>query len=136
MKRRQNARSHPHLVGPESDLPPDENIYIELRQGIYATNEPKIPTQPKVREGACGAVLIRCRQRSNPLRALDSVLKDGEVAGFMHFADLQSKGNLDNLLCYADSFDELASEGWGVVQTAEKRKEPGGNDEEALWSGL
>ena len=40
------------------------------------------------------------------------------------------------MFCYANSFDELASEGWEVVQTAEKRKEPGGNDKEALWSGL
>jgi hypothetical protein len=132
LKRRENARSHPHRIGPESHLPPDENIYIELRQGIYATNEPKILKQPKIREGVCGAVLVRCRQRSNPLRTLDSVLKDGEVAGFIHFADLQSKGDVDTLLCYADSFEELASEGWKVVQTAEKRKEPGGNDEEAL----
>jgi hypothetical protein len=43
----------------------------------------------------------------------------------MHFADLQSKGDADTLLCYADSFDELVSEGWQVAQTAEKRKEPG-----------
>jgi hypothetical protein len=131
LERRQNARSHPHLMAPESHLPPDENIYIQLRQGIYATNELKIPKQPKIREGVCGAVLVRCRQRSNPLRTLDSVLKDGEVAGFMHFADLQSKGGVDTLLCYADSFDELASEGWEVAQATEKRKEPGGNDEEA-----
>ena len=54
------------------------------------------------------------------------------MAGFMHFADLQSKGDVSTLFCYADSFDELASEGWEGVQTAEKRKEPGGNDEEAL----
>jgi hypothetical protein len=132
LKRRQNARSHPRLKGPESLLPPDENIYIELGQGIYATNEPKIPKSPKIREGVCGAVLLRCHQRINPSRTLDSVLKDGEVAGFMHFADLQSKLGGDALLCYADSFDELASEGWEVVQAAEKRKEPSGNNEGAL----
>ena len=132
LERRENARNHPHLIDPESHLPPDKNIYIKLRQGIYATNEPKITTQPKVREGVCGAVLVRCRQRTNPLRTLDSVLKDGEVAGFMHFADLRSKGDVSTLLCYADSFDELASEGWEVVQTAEKRKDPGGSDEEEL----
>ena len=129
MKRRQNARSHPRLKGPENLLPPDENIYIELRQGIYATNEPKIPKLPKIREGVCGAVLLRCRQRENPSRSLEEVLEDGEVAGFIHFADLQTKGERDHLLCYADSFDDVASEGWEIVQIAEKKKEPGGNNE-------
>jgi len=132
LKRRKNARSHSHLQGPESLPPSDENIYVGLHQGIYATNEPKIPKQPKIREGVCGAVLVRCHQFANRIRTTDSVLKDGEVAGIMHFADLHTKGEGDSLLCYADSFDDLASEGWEVVQTAEKRKEPGGNDEEAL----
>ena len=101
LERRENTRGHPHLIAAESHLPPDENIYIKLRQGIYATNKPKIPKQPKIREEVCGAVLIRCRQRTNTLRTLDSVLKDGEVAGFMHFADLQSKGAVSTPLCYA-----------------------------------
>jgi hypothetical protein len=132
MERRERARGHPHLIGPESLLPPDENLYIALRQGIYATNEPMIPKQPKIREGVCGAVLVRCHAKDEISRTLKSVLQDGEVAGFMHFADLRSKWDMSTLLCFADSFSELASEGWTVVQTAEKRKVPSGNDEEEL----
>ncbi len=116
-----NARRHPSLKGPEDLLPPDDNIYISLRQGIYASNENNIPGNPKIRAGVCGAALLRCFQYSNRQRDTDSVLKDGEIAGIMHFADLQSKGQLDTFLCYADSFDDLAAEGWKVVQTKEKR---------------
>jgi hypothetical protein len=128
--RKANSRSHPRLVGPDDLLPRDESLYVELAQGIYASNEEKIPGQPKIREGICGAVLLRCFLRSSPERTANSVLHDGEVAGIMHFADLQSKNNPGSLLCYADSFDALAEAGWTVVQMAEKRSEPGNGGDE------
>ena len=131
LARKANARSQPTLKGPEDLLPPDDNIYISLRQGIYASNKDNIPGHPKIRAAVCGAALLRCSQYSNRQRDLDSVLKDGEVAGIMHFADLQSKGQLDTFLCYADSFDDLAAEGWKVVQTKEKRDLPSDEDEDA-----
>jgi hypothetical protein len=125
LARKENARGHPKLVGPEDMLPLDECIYIELRQGVYASNEEKIPGRPKVRAGICGAVLIRCSLANDKARPMDSVLRDREVAGLMHFADLRSKSNTDTLLCYADLFDDLAKAGRKVAQMAEKESEPG-----------
>ena len=129
--RRANSRGNLDLLGPAHLLPRDENVYVKLRQGIHATNTPLIPCEPKIREGVCGAVLVRCFSKKDPDRTDDEVLKDGDVAGIMHFADLRSKTSCDStLFCYADSFDELVGEGWGVVQTVEKRKAC--NDEEEL----
>ena len=38
---------------------PGPGIYIELVQGIYSTSVPEINRQPKIREGVCGAAIIR-----------------------------------------------------------------------------
>jgi hypothetical protein len=52
-----NSRIHPKLIGSDHLLLPDENLKVELAQGIYATNEERIPGQPKIREEICEAVL-------------------------------------------------------------------------------
>jgi hypothetical protein len=44
----------------------------------------------------------------------------GEIAGFMHWSDLQSLYNSDRLLCFADAVDGLIEDGWKVVSAPEK----------------
>jgi hypothetical protein len=46
----------------------------------------------------------------------------GEIAGFMHWSDIQSLYNSDRLLCFADAVDGLIEDGWKVVSAPEKRK--------------
>ena len=57
---RANKRGKDLFDDPSALLGP--GIYIELVQGIYATSAPEINKQPKIREGVCGAAIIRARQ--------------------------------------------------------------------------
>jgi hypothetical protein len=163
------------LFGDPSALP-GPGRYVELVQGIYATSAPEINRQPKIREGVCGAAIIRARgdelldgsqtgaqgktptprnetpvgqgsspQVSTPKKTTPSgkgpgtpslagsatplrkqfpqEQTTGEIAGFMHWSDIQSVYNGDRLLCFADAVDGLIEEGWKVVPAApEKRK--------------
>ncbi|KAI9771651.1 MAG: hypothetical protein M1840_001866 [Geoglossum simile] len=105
------GKSKAVLKGKPDDLP-GPGKYIDLRQGVYATNSPEIHGYPKVREGVCGSALVRSK------RATDGSdrLEEGEVAGFMHWSDLQLKYYVSgNLMCFADSVDPLIEEGWEVA---------------------
>lgn len=156
------------LFGDTSSLP-SAGRYVELVQGIYATSSPEMNRQPEIREGVCGAAIIRARGRKNGARKktptpgretpagqgpspqvstpdkktpsgkspgtpslagfatpLDKLIPHeettGEIAGFMHWSDIQSVYNGDRLLCFADVADGLIEDGWKVVLASEKRK--------------
>ncbi|RFU28041.1 hypothetical protein B7463_g8286, partial [Scytalidium lignicola] len=137
----------------QKDLP-DPGIYMVLAQGIWATSDPIVNSQPIIREGSCGAAIVRLaidtegmgatsprkkrksegkvtptkrntdrmnvtnaeNDLSNVLSASGSdkemgnkieltCLNTGEVAGFMHWCDLQEKGTYHSrpqLFCYAE----------------------------------
>ena len=87
--------------------------YISLQQGVYATNSPEIHGYPKVREGVCGSALVRARRAADD----NDRLEEGEVAGFMHWSDLQLKYDVSgNFMCFADSVDHLIKEGWDTKE--------------------
>ena len=103
------------------DLPP-AGKYNVIRQGVYATSKPKLRSQLMIREGVCGSALIRSKRSS--ARGTVSSLGLGEIAGFMHYADLNLKiSDGGQLHCYCDSVDELIQDGWSVYQMGEKRKD-------------
>lgn len=135
------------LVG-ESESLPVPGIYIRLEQGIFATSVPEINSEPIIREGVCGAAILRGthqRRKNSPKKGTPvtkssatsslsgstlatPVLQQapreettGEVAGFMHWPDLQSRYNGDRLFCFADAVDNLIKDGWEVVPAVEKR---------------
>jgi hypothetical protein len=104
------------LKGKPEDLPGPGKCIV-LRQGVYATNSPKIHASPKIREGICGSALVRAKRAANK----GDMLEFGEVAGFMHWSDLQFKYDISgNVMCFADSVDPLIEEGWEVAQTESK----------------
>jgi hypothetical protein len=88
--RKATSRNHPNLIGLDHQLQLDDNLYFKLAQGIYASNEEKILAQPKIQEGICEVVFLRCPYHQFRHGNVDSVLKDGEVSGIIHFADLRS----------------------------------------------
>jgi hypothetical protein len=105
------------LKGPQNSLP-GPGTYIRLRQGIYASGSPEIHGVPKIRAGVCGSAIVRVKKAG---KAGETVLQNGEVAGFMHWSDLQHKYDTGgSLLCFADAVDELISAGWKIVQVPEK----------------
>jgi hypothetical protein len=121
------------VEGKLAPLPGDGRIMF-LRQGIFATSAPEINACPQVREGACGAALIRCK-KSPEIGMLTETLAKGEIGGFMHWADLQRKSTMPGeLVCVTDCLDDLVEEGWGVVPVTDKRAvsdvEPGDDEAE------
>ena len=110
-----------------SDSLPIPGRYVPLIQGIYATSAPKIISKPKIRKGVCGSALVRISKASKGKKddkeGEKSILAEGAVGGFMHWSDLQSKTQEENLLCYADAVDELSEAGWKVFRVTEKRKD-------------
>lgn len=146
-----NMRAKELFGDPSALLGPRK--YVELVQGIYSTSAPEINGEPKIREGVCGAAVIRGRLRrpaprnetlvgqgssptpsgrglekpspadsATPLRRRFTDEGTGEVAGFMHWSDIQSVYNGGELLCFADVVDGLIEDGWSVVPVTEKRK--------------
>jgi hypothetical protein len=77
-----------------------------LRQGIYATISPEIlQILGKVSALVCAKKTAEKGDR----------LELGEVAGFMHWSDLQLKYDITrNLVRFANSVDHLIEEGWEV----------------------
>jgi hypothetical protein len=78
---------------------------------------------------AGGSTSIRNPSPPGPLKASKNEMgfqHTGEVGGFMHWSDLQSRthlGLIPKLLCYADVMDSLIADGWSVATIAEKRKQ-------------
>ena len=114
------------LKGRPESLPIPES-YVALIQGIYATSAPEITSKPRIQEGVCGSALVRISKatkgKKNDKEVEKSILAEGAVGGFMHWSDLQSKAQEENLLCYADAVDELGEAGWKVFKVTERRKD-------------
>ncbi len=103
-------------IGKAANLP-GTGTYIQLNQGLYATGVPEIHSHPNIRAGVCGSAVVRVRSQNK------DVLERGEVAGFMHWADLQSRNNATGrLLCVADTTDELLDAGWQIKRTGEEEE--------------
>jgi hypothetical protein len=137
VKRRPGER-HYHLraiQGKEELLPPDEVSYIELQQGACVTNDPVMYRKPYIREGVCGAVLLRCKDGKRKGMSQAEVMACGDICGMMHFADLQATNTsqADNYICYADAFDPLIEDGWKIVKVSEE--EEGEEEEKEAESG-
>lgn len=97
---------------------PPDGSYVVMKQGIYATNDPEILGTPKLRAGMCGSALVRSQRRGEK----SNCLHDGEICGFMHWADLAMKYSTSaTYYCFADPVDPLIDNGWECAQTAEKR---------------
>jgi hypothetical protein len=79
--------------------------------------------------GAGDSTSIRNPSPPGPLKASKREIgfqHTGEVGGFMHLSDLQSRthlGLIPKLLCYAEVMDPLITDGWSVATIAEKRKQ-------------
>jgi hypothetical protein len=120
---REPGKVHKDLYGPANLLPQAGVAYIKLEQLACATNEPIMTKPPYVREGVCGAVLVRCKMANDRTKTQKEVMERGEVAAMMHYADSQSLYvGCDNYFIYADSFDPLAADGWRIVQEPELRE--------------
>jgi hypothetical protein len=120
---RKTGQPHYHLTVAkdyEHALPPDEVAYIELEQGACVTNEQMMQSKPYIREGACGAALLRCRDNTSR-DAPKTVMGRGEICGMMHFADRQARNaaEADNYIIYADDFDPLIEDGWKIIMLPE-----------------
>jgi len=111
--RKENARVEDLLqVNKDVELPAPGK-YIVLEQGIMATGEPELRGSLRLREGVCGSALLRVQTANG-----DDVIHKGEIAGFMHWCDLQSVYNNQDppsLLCYCDATDDLIVRGWKIV---------------------
>jgi hypothetical protein len=104
------------LKGKVEDLP-GEGDYLQLHQGIWATNAPDIRGTPKIRAGVCGSAVVR-----NKAKGAAKSLDRGEICGFMHWSDLQMKyAQNGQLFCFADALDALVNRGWKCVLVQEKR---------------
>lgn len=149
-------RVDPELKGKQSELP-EPGRYVKTIQGIYSTNEPIVYGEPIIRDGCCGAALVRVaasagkdaegatsRQHSSrsqtshkdhlsiPGKGLtphpvakitapkveQELLHNGEIGGFMHWANLQEKTADEHparLYCYAETADLLVENGWRMA---------------------
>jgi len=76
-----------------------------------------------------GSMSIRNPSSPRPLKASKKEMgfqHTGEVGGFMHWSDIQSRthlGLIPKLLCYAEVMDPLIADGWRVATTAGKREQ-------------
>jgi hypothetical protein len=103
------------LKGKAEDLP-GKGDYIQLHQGIWATNAPEICGTTKIQADVSGSAVVR-NQTTGATKSLDR----GEICGFMHGSDLQMKYARDGqLFCFVDALDELVNRGWKCVLVEEK----------------
>ncbi|KAK1762517.1 hypothetical protein QBC33DRAFT_601374 [Phialemonium atrogriseum] len=104
--------------GTEAKLPPSHVAYIWLKQGAALTNKPVMILNPYFRDGASGAVLLRCGYGESRQISSRTVMERGEICGMMYFADIQAKhaNQADRYVIYTDAFDPLIEEGWSIVQ--------------------
>ena len=67
--------------------------YIEFEQLCCGMNEPTVASEPSIRHGTCGAVLLRCKIRAVNLSPHE-VLSKGEVCAMKHSGYVKEKGFL------------------------------------------
>jgi hypothetical protein len=103
------------VKGKVKDLP-GEDYYLQLHQGVWATNAPEIRGTTKIRAGVCGTAVVR-----NKAKGATKSLDRGEICGFMHWSDLQTNyAENGELFCFADALDEMVNRGWKCVLVREK----------------
>lgn len=121
--RKAAARTEDLFRADEDTELPASGTYIVLNQGIMATGELDIRGTPRLRECVCGSAPLRVGKTNG-----EDVMERGEIAGFMHWCDLQIVYNTEvppPLLCYCESVDELIEHGWKIVKAREKHKMEG-----------
>ncbi|KAI9675534.1 MAG: hypothetical protein M1829_003338 [Trizodia sp. TS-e1964] len=101
-----------YTVQTHADAPPT----FASHHLVFAVNEPRMVSDPTVREGMCGAALVRCGQGKYPRVAMSTLLLKGLVAGAVATPDLYSTALLAPLYCYVESFDALRARGWDVTR--------------------
>jgi hypothetical protein len=90
----------------DSKLLPGPGKYVALVQGVFATSEPEIMGTPVIRDGVCGSAVVRLNKRSGKHKTKTTLSPagagaetevmgvqaetEGEIAGFMHWSDLQT----------------------------------------------
>ncbi|KAK0708155.1 hypothetical protein B0H67DRAFT_589440 [Lasiosphaeris hirsuta] len=102
------------------NLLPEPNVaYITGRQGVSATQMPKLRRKPFIRDSVCGAVwlIISVAKSGGGKQGDDSIMEKGEVFAMCHYADLTSKYSPESglYLMYAGTFDPLIKENWTIV---------------------
>jgi hypothetical protein len=114
---RRRGQPNPDIVDVGGPLPTEGARYIAAEQGVSATNDAFMTKKPYIRAGICGAVLLRCKNVKQRALTEPEVMELGEVAGMVHFCDLQLKkcGTPYNYFVYSDSFDPLIDDGWKVA---------------------
>ncbi|KAK4160656.1 hypothetical protein QBC43DRAFT_303575 [Cladorrhinum sp. PSN259] len=111
---RKPGQRHSHLAAPNGDnsvSPLDEVAYISAKQGVYNTSDPILKSRPYFRNRAYRAVLLRSKTRIKKY-----AVKQGEICGMFHFADLTARNATEasSYLIYADAFDPLTDYGWTI----------------------
>lgn len=94
--------------------------------------------KPYIRNGASGAVLLRCGYGESRQVSQRTVVERGEICGMMHFADIQAKhaNQADRYVIYTDAFDPLIEEGWSIVQVSGAESGEARGAEEEVGSGM
>ncbi|KAK2787197.1 hypothetical protein FQN53_005621 [Emmonsiellopsis sp. PD_33] len=107
------------VLGKQREQDPSEGKHAVIHQGIYATNDPKALSSPKLRSGICGSAIVRLKRA----RQQSKCLEDGEVCGFVHYADLAMMKHSPEAryYCLGDPVDSLINDGWKCVSVPEKR---------------
>ncbi|KAK3357923.1 hypothetical protein B0T25DRAFT_540565 [Lasiosphaeria hispida] len=120
--KREPGAKHPIIAASENSdhiLPVPGVAYVQLQQGIYATDSFTMDEPPYIRDSACGAVLVRYSEintKTGWWTPAKDTLARGEICGMMHFADITEKrAYVAGYFIYADSFAPLIEEGWKVV---------------------
>jgi hypothetical protein len=119
VRRRNGELRHGILIpkGMEHLGPSPTVSYIVLDQNVCVTNSPVFTTKPFIRDGVCGAVLLRQHDFSKRHESQATVMERGEISAMMHFADIQqidSASCAESYFIYADSFDPLIDAGWEI----------------------
>lgn len=69
--------------------------YVSVRQGMFATNAAEITGSPKIRDGICGAALVR----------LSSGIHQDEIGGFMVWSIIRDSNDDQGLLVCAEGWE-------------------------------
>ena len=90
--------------------PNGDTVYVQLEQGIFATNAPYISRPPQIRLGMCGTPLLRVENALDDSASADK----GEICGFFLSTDVKGY-NGSMLYAYCQPTDPLLEEGWSIA---------------------